>query len=183
MIEEIIADIIRIHEQIEDFWDQGAYGWAPGDASDLLSKSRLDRQTSLAYCLSKWTDEFCSKEADGTLILAWSNLGALVEGTMKWFLCVYNHNYETNPVRNKRGSALDPDDILFYKMTVFFNNNVWVENEKNRWNSFVELVRNRRNAIHSYNDKEIGTFEEFYDSVKEYREFLLVLDGRVPYPQ
>ena len=60
------------------FWKE-AHGWAPIEAAELLNKSMLEWQGSLAEQLSVW----CGTLTDGQLILAWANLGALVEGQMK----------------------------------------------------------------------------------------------------
>jgi len=40
----------------------------------------------------------------------------------------------------------------------------------------------RRNVIHAYKDREIGTFEEFEDDVRTYNLLLDNLEGRDPYP-
>ena len=46
-------------------------------------------QASLATSLSRWV----GATSDGDLILAWANLGTLVEGQLKLFLCVYYEDY------------------------------------------------------------------------------------------
>jgi hypothetical protein len=181
-INENINDIVRINEHIRDFWGAGACGWAPARASELLSKSRLDRQVSLSRTLRHWTGEFNDDEADGQLILAWANLGSLLEGTMKWFLCVFASDYEANPVKLPSGKELDPDELFFGRMCGFFRSVVWTKTEVDRWSDWVDKVRQRRNTIHAYRDSTIGTFEEFREAVIEYRDFLLECERSVPYP-
>lgn len=194
-IEKAISDIVRINTRICEFWGKGARGWAPPEAEELLSKSRLDWQVSLSRTLTKWCDIPEKDEHDGHLILAWANLGALVEGTMKWFLCVYANNYADNPVKNKK-KVIEPDDLFFHSIITFFKDKIWAlsENEENEairqsmiqrnqeWEIFSEKVRVRRNAIHAYQDREIGSLREFHEAIITYKEFLLHLEGRVVYP-
>lgn len=82
---------------IAEFWSN-AHGWAPPDASELLERSRLDLQVELSETLHLWVsdDSAAGPMRDGHLILAWSNLGALVEGTLKWFLSVFLDDYRAS---------------------------------------------------------------------------------------
>ena len=86
-LRQAIEDIIRVNEHICDFWGDGGWGWAPSGSAELLSKSRLDWQVSLSKNLLRWFPLPSGDKHDGSLILAWVNLGVLVEGTMMWFLC------------------------------------------------------------------------------------------------
>jgi hypothetical protein len=180
-LHQAISDIIRINEHILNFWGNG--GWVGGDAAGLLRSSRLDWQVSLAKTLRLWRDNPVQDEVDGRLILAWANLGALVEGTMKWFLSVFYDDYQCNPVKQKKDAVSDPDELIFIKMNTFFMNIVWTESQKRQWGPFVETVRNRRNAIHAYQDRDLGSFMELQSSIITYRSFLLALEGQVPYPE
>ena len=174
-----IEHVVRINEHICDFWGNG--GWAPSSAAEMLSKSRLDWQVSLSKNLSRWLPVPDEDEHDGSLILAWGNLGVLVEGTMMWFLCVFHEDYSSYPIM-KKGKAVEPDEIRFSDLCRFFQNTVWTKNQKDKWEPFVNLVRERRNAIHAYKDRPIGSFDEFYKAVLTYRNFMLDLEGQVPYP-
>jgi hypothetical protein len=178
-IAQSIVDIIRINEHIYDFWSNG--GWADEGASDKLSISRLDWQISLSKALHIWLNVPQQDENDGRLILAWANLGALVEGTMKWFLCVYYDDYLNNPIRNKV-KIIEPDFLMFEKIKKYFLKNVWTPKEADRWKPYLDLVQGRRNAIHAYRNRDIGDFSEFQDAVIKYRSFLLYVEGSVPYP-
>jgi hypothetical protein len=55
-IEEVVNRIVTLTEGLRKFWDS-ADGWAPIEAAQLLSKSRLDWQVSLAACLRIWTEK------------------------------------------------------------------------------------------------------------------------------
>ena len=73
---ELCSRISVLTRSIMDFWAGG--GWSQGDAAVLLDKSMLHWQTSLASSLCRWADA----TSDGDLILAWTNLGTLVEGQL-----------------------------------------------------------------------------------------------------
>jgi hypothetical protein len=181
-IADTIDDIIRIIDGIFSFWSADAPGWAPREASELLEKARLDRQASLARMLRHWADDFQDDEMEGALILAWANLGALIEGSMKWFLCVHATSYECDPVVLESGRQLEPEGLFFGRMCRFFEEHVWMPGQVEQWRDWINMVRERRNAIHAYQDRPIGTFKEFHAAVIGFREFLITLDGQVPYP-
>ena len=44
---------------------------------------------------------------DGELILAWANLGALLEGTLKLFFSIYYSDFQTDIEALKRGGPID----------------------------------------------------------------------------
>jgi hypothetical protein len=179
-----VHEIIRINTHIRDFWADG--GWAPRDAAQILSRSRLDWQVSLSHTLRLWLEPCKPDEAGGRLILGWANLGALVEGTLKWFLCVYEANYAAQAIKTKRGRAvgqpLDPDEPALGELIQFFQEHVWTPDQAQSWTPWLNHVRVRRNAIHAYQDRELGTCPELTDAIGRYRALLLELEGSVPYP-
>lgn len=181
---EVISRISTLNDGIRTFWS-GAHGWAPADAADLLARARLDRQVSLSWCLALWEEEAAIPDRrDGSLVLGWSNLGALVEGTMKWFLCVYATDYSgaaTAFCRN--GKRLEPDALKFDQLRRFFREHVWLKSEKADCDSWLETIRDRRNAIHSYQDRDIGDLATLHYAIREYLAFLRNIHGRIPgYP-
>ena len=178
---EVIDKIVRINRRIADFWGD-SYGWAPSDAADLLSKARLDRQVSLSACLRIWLQEPPDDQKDGHLILAWANLGTLIEGTMKFFLCVFESDYSANPVLDKKQNPRDSDELMLETLRQFFLNTVWTNGEKERWGPFVEKVRQRRNGIHAYKNRNIGDRKEFQEAIQDYMDFLSDINATVPYP-
>lgn len=74
-IEEVCRRVGRLTSSMMTFW-KSADGWASVEAAGLLNKSMLEWQASLADSLARWLEA----TTDGDLILAWANLGALVEG-------------------------------------------------------------------------------------------------------
>ncbi len=183
-ISEVVSRITTFNDGIRDFWS-AAHGWAPADAAELLSRARLDRQVSLSSCLSLWAEEpERPDQRDGALVLGWANLGALVEGTMKWFLCVYRGDYpEDGSAFRRRGKLLEPDALKFDQLRQFFARHVWIDSERDGWDQWLAGIRDRRNAIHSYQDRDIGDLAALHQGIREYLSFLRDVHGRVPgYP-
>jgi hypothetical protein len=179
----IISEIIKVNEEMRDFWSR-AHGWAPKDAAELLAKSRLDRQVSLSHCLRLWLNTPSGNDDDyeGMLILAWTNLGILVEGTMKFFLSVHQSDYSKTLVtrgRNRKPRAID--ELEFEELRQFFAKHIWINSQK-KWDAWLTKIQKRRNAVHAYQDRDIGTFDEFFKEIKKYLDFVNELEGQVPYP-
>src|SRR5262249_19280698 len=138
---------------------------------------------SLSHALRLWTEPCSDAEGEGRLILDWANLGILVEGTMTWFLCVWEDAYAQNPMRSRKGFDLDPNRLSFEEMTRFYREDIWVACKRNGWDEWLTKVRVRRNAVHAFNHRELGTWDEFWQAVVRYQEFVAELDSRVPYPE
>ncbi|MFO7654240.1 MAG: hypothetical protein R6X25_10525 [Candidatus Krumholzibacteriia bacterium] len=181
-IGEVIRRICNLNDGICDFWRR-AYGWAPGEAASLLAESRLDRQAALSRCLALWMPE-AHPEArrDGALILGWANLGALVEGTLKWFLSVYREEVPDDAIKKFR-KTIGPEAATLEQLRLFYlNHYVWFKDERDEWDPWLTEIRDRRNAVHAYKDSSIGTFEDLHNAIKKYLELIRTLEGRMPYP-
>ncbi|MFZ3384871.1 MAG: hypothetical protein WA144_13190 [Candidatus Methanoperedens sp.] len=178
-IADVINRIITLNNGLRQFW-KDVEGWASIEAAQLLSKSRLDLQISLSVCLKIWLLEPSPKDKDGRLILAWANLGSLVEGTMKLFLSIFYTEYkkDVEAIKNK-GKIIDPDGLQLESMRQFFRKKIWGED----WDEWIQHIQNRRNAIHAYKSRDIGTFEEFFADVRSFLKFLRYINSRLPYPE
>lgn len=175
-----IDDIVCVNEFLSDFWGDG--GWASGEAARLLRESRLDWQVDLSRTLRIWLNTSKEDQSDGCLILAWANLGALVEGTMKWFLCVFEHNYSDAPALTRNGLRIDPDNLFFAKLCDYFADRVWIDSQKKQFHGWCHTIRKRRNTIHAYANNQIGNWDEWQQSVEMYLRFLVDLGFQAPYP-
>jgi len=179
-ISEVVERIIKLNEGLCGFW-ASAQGWAPIKAAELLSRSRIDWQVSLTYYLRNWIT--CKYEVDdyASLILAWTNLGSLVEGTIKLALSVFYNDYmnDEDKVIN-RGKIQDPDGLMLNRLRSFCKGKLWKESSD--WDAWILHIQQRRNAIHAFKDREIGSFDEFYQDLKMYLKFLRYINGRLPYP-
>ncbi len=175
--EILCGRIQKLTTGMMEFW-KSAHGWAPIDAAGLLNKSMLEWQASLSASLSRWA--FSS--SDGDLILAWANLGALVEGQLKLFLSVWYNDYagDSEVIKNRIGDVCDPDGCSLEPLRQFFIKRIWTVGEN--WNSYVEHVQQRRNAIHAFKARDIGTFDEWRKYLRLHLHFVRDINGRLPYP-
>jgi hypothetical protein len=180
-IQNVIGRIICVNGQLAAFWSN-ARGWAPDEAAALLAKSRLDWQVSLSRCLKFAVRQLMeAPEEEGALILAWVNLGCLVEGTMKLFLSIYRQDYDADADswKTKDASLIEPDVLEFERLRQFFEKRGLFSD---RFRPFVKRVQQRRNGVHAFRDRDIGSPEGFLDDVRNYMDFLNDVTGGLPYP-
>ena len=173
----IVTQIVDLNKSLAEYCSY-VQGWAPIEAGNLLNRSRLDWQVSLSESLKHWTDS--KNLSDGDLILAWANLGSLVEGTMKLFLSVFYDDYKKDiQAIKKKGKLVDPDRLMLEQLKSFFVKNTLLDS---KWIKFVDLVQQRRNAIHSFHNHNIGSYAEFCKTVSRYLKFILEIKTRFPNP-
>jgi uncharacterized protein (DUF927 family) len=178
--EEICEAIAQETKKIMEFWKNNSKGWAPAEAAEILTRSMLDWQSSLARSLKIWL----GRESDGELILAWVNLGSLVEGFLKLFLCVYYADYvKDEKAWKKDGELKDVDGLEFEKLRQFFRAVIWTESEKSEWDDWIQHIQGRRNTVHAYKRREIGSFMEWRVALRTHLKFIRTLDSRLPYPE
>ena len=183
---EIIDRIETLNRDLARFW-QAAHGWAPIEAAGLLSKARLDWQVSLSSSLRNWVRDPPAILSDGDLILAWTNLGALIEGTLKLFLSVYYDAFQADVENLKVAGAFDhrtqtsrsPDGLTLEPLRKYAAARDLIGA---RGDALVNLVQERRNAIHAFKTRPIGDSAEFWDAVRDYLDMLGNVDDRLPYP-
>ena len=134
-IDEVCDRVSQLTADMMTFW-KSASGWAPAEAADLLSRSMLEWQVSLASSLSRWANA----TSDGDLILAWTNLGALIEGQLRLFLSVYYEDYKTDAQPMvMRGNVQQPDEASLELLRQFFVRSVWIAGSD--WNTYVQFVQ------------------------------------------
>ena len=160
------------------FWQSGAWGWAPPDASKKLEVAKLDWMMDLTNSLVIWLDKNIDM-TNGELILAYANLGALVEGWLKLFYCVYYLDYEKAPVENRNG-IIEPNDLKFEQLKQFSVGKLWENNSE--WSLWIDKIQRRRNAIHSFNSRDIGDPYDFLNDIDLFSLFVSLVDERLPYP-
>lgn len=173
----ICARIQTLTSRMMGFW-KNASGWAPAEAAGLLNTSMLEWQTSLSESLCQWLDS----STDGDLILAWANLGALVEGQLKLFLSVWYDDYKSDAdaIRGRNQTLRDPDGCQLESLRQFYVRRIWTATSD--WDDYIELVQHRRNAIHAFQMRNIGTFEEWRDSLRTHLSFVRCINGKLSYP-
>lgn len=177
--EESIARTTRIIKGLKDFWSK-SHGWAPKTAADLLAAARLDRQLSFAHTLSDYLRPF-SKDADeARQILGYTTLRSMCEGALKLFFSVWFEDYQNDidvAVRDKKGALLLPETVAFDRLIASYEKKV-----DSKFAPFLRRVQRRGNAIHHFQDKEIGTQEELVQDILEFERFISAVNGRLPYP-
>lgn len=184
-IDVVVARIVQLNAGLAAFWKE-SHGWAPVAAAELLGKSRRDRQVSLSTSILRFAG--CHQQmTDGDLILAWANLGALLEGTMKTFLSVYHQDYEKDvgepsgikAYQAKDGSVKQPDVLTLEMLRTFFQKkDLFAPGEAD----LAKLIQDRRNAIHAFKDRTIGTSTEFRAALRGYLRLLRRVAAGLPYP-
>ena len=179
-IEDVIERIVAENERLRKFWSN-AHGWAPGASAQLLSEARLDWQVALSHCLRLWVKPFTEHEGAGRLILGYANLGSLVEGTTKLLLVVYYKDYSSEPdVPERKKKLIDPDSLKFETLRQFVKKKKILSGS---WDAWIERVQGRRNAIHAFKNRDIGTHNDLLLDMRRYLKFIEYVDTRLPYPE
>lgn len=165
------------------FWGKPRAG-IPVAVRDLMSTCRLDRQVELSGALRRWLQPGVEGQGEAELILAWANLGALVEGSLKFFLVVYVNDYQrhTSEVFGPKHADDDPDALMLFRLQKFYRDKVWLPTDC-WWDAWVDAVRKRRNAIHAFRDRDLGTHDEFIAALRGYCLLLRWIEGRLPTPE
>jgi hypothetical protein len=170
----IVKTIIFVNERQVDFWSNSR-GWTNEEASSLLEKSRLDLQVELAKSLINWSH--LDDEKQGDLILAWVNLGALIESNLKLFMSVYNYDYVGDDKKIvRKGKTISVDVLQFEKIKIFLK-----EKDFN-FIPYISEIQFLRNSIHAFKLRDIKKFSYFKESLFKYINFIEELDSRMPYP-
>lgn len=185
-IAEVIGRIEKLNGQFAEFWSKSD-GWAPVVASGLLGKSRLDWQVSLSGTLHLWIREPGEAIMPAELILAWTNLGSLIEGTIKLSLSVYYETFKAdidnlkkvNAYNKKKQEPLTPDGLTLEPLRQYCALREILDNDDL---ALVQLVQQRRNAIHAFKDRPIGDKAEFEQAVRDYLQMLRNVIARLPNP-
>jgi hypothetical protein len=142
---------------------------------------------SLSETLLIWLHEPPKALTPGELILAWANLGSLVEGTLKTFLSVWYKDYaddlenlkKANAFDKKKDTLLEPDGLRLEQLKQYFKLRKLLSAESI---ALIDLVQQRRNAIHAFKDKNIGTTKEFQGALRSYLAMLREVNSSLPYP-
>ena len=181
-ITEVVSRIVTLNTGLRDFWSN-SHGWAPKDAANLLSKSRLDWQVSLSGSLRRWIDAPSTEDAASVQILAYANVGTLVEGTLKLFLAVWYNDYKADAdAITKKGTVQDPDGATLEPLRQFFKKRIWASAASDNWDPWIQRIQTRRNAIHAFKDREIGTHSDVLTDIRSYLKLVRRINGQLPYP-
>jgi hypothetical protein len=177
-IEQVLARIVTLNRGLRDFW-ASADDWSPNEPAGAL-RSRLDWQVSLSETLRMWFPGEKSELTDGQLILAWANLGSLIEGTMRLFLAVSyaDPTQDIGSFRERSVRLTDPDLNLERLRSYFLTHELWAS----EWDVYVQKVQARRNAIHAFHARDLGNAREFEHAVRGYLKLVREVNCELPYP-
>ncbi|MBW9171198.1 hypothetical protein K2F43_08240 [Clostridium estertheticum] len=171
-INEIKAKTRKVMSEWKD-----VFGFAPDTAANKLYDARLDWIIELTDCLEIWSKKGVFL-TEGELLLARANLGAVTEGWLKFFYCVYYEDYIKNPKKDTKGNIREPNELSFELLKQSSRTILWETNDD--WDLWVGSVQSKRNAIHAFNDKEIGTPILFMEDLDKLMEFIKLICGRLP---
>ena len=94
---------------------------------------------------------------------------------MKLMLAVFYEDYSKDLSKPNR----EPDALYFEPMIRYFKNTDLLSPAEHE---FCKLVQSRRNAIHAFEDRNIGNAAEFLTALKSYHSFLVSVESRLPTP-
>lgn len=80
----------------------------------------------------------------------------------------------------KKDKILDPDGLTLEPLRKYFEFKKLLGAPSM---TLIQLVQWRRNAIHAFKDKNIGTTEEFQEAVRSYLDMLREVNDGLPYPE
>lgn len=174
-----LSMIQKFSEEVFDFWENRVRGWAPKDVVSKLEVVKLDWLEDLTKSLTIWKDIGVDM-TEGELILAYVNLGSLVEGWLKLFYCVYYMDYLKNPEMTFKGKIIEPNDLKFEVLKQFSRDKLWSKNDS--YDKWIDKIQLRRNAIHAFNYRDIGNPKEFLEDINYFYSFIRRIDDQLPYP-
>lgn len=172
-------DILTIQTNNTALIWKDVHGIAPDNAAKKLDIAMLDWQSELTKTLKIWIDKGLNMTV-GELILARANLGAVVESWLRFFYCVFYDDYINQPMKNKKGQILEPEkDMRFEDLKKFSTGILW-DDENSKDYIWVDSIQKKRNAIHSFTYKDIGTPLDFLLDVDYLCEFVDMILNHLP---
>lgn len=170
-------DSLRILTENTAIMWKKSRGFAPDSAADKMDAAMLSWMLDLTDTLKIWIDKGVSM-TDGELILARTNMGALVESWLNFFYCVFYEDYIMNPIIVK-GRMVEPNKMTFDKLKNFSKGILWDDN-KSAMYIWVDKIQHYRNAIHIFNYKDIGTAVEFMSDMDEFYKYVKHILNHIP---
>ena len=149
-------DILTIQTYNTALIWKDVHGIAPDNAAKKLDIAMLDWQSELTKTLKIWVDKGLDMTV-GELILARANLGAVVESWLLFFYCVLYDDYINQQMKNKKGQILEPENDMRFEDLKKFSTGILWDDEKSKDYLWVDSIQKKRNAIHSFTYKDIGT--------------------------
>lgn len=170
--------IIYKTNNITLLWEEASKeGITPQSTAKKIDEAMLDWMRELTKTLRIWTDRG-ENMSNGELILARANIGALLESWLKFFYCVFNDNYQSNPKTDKNLKPIEPNNLSFETLQQYSRGILFQTNDN--WDKWIENVKRKRNAIHAFNYRDIGNVSDFYNDIEELFKFIELIEIRLP---
>ena len=168
--------IINRTDNITLLWENAATASAPKNVVIKMNAAMFGWMRDLTRTLRLWSDKGSSM-TDGELILARSNLGAIVESWLKLFYCAYIDDYKKNPVSKNR-KVIEPNNLSFEDLKSYSEGKLYKAGDG--WKDWIDSVQKKRNAIHSFNKRDIGNAGDYYDDLEKLYSFIEKLRMQLP---
>lgn len=170
-------DILRIKtNNIALIW-KDARGIAPDSVADKMDEAMLSWMVELTDTLKIWIDKGAAM-TNGELILAWTNMGALVESWLKFFYCVFYEDYINKPLV-KKDKMVEPNKMKFEELKNF-SKGILFDDEQDSLYQWVDKIQHYRNAVHAFNYRDIGSSVDFLLDMNEYYIYVDKILRRIP---
>ncbi len=170
-------DILRIQTSNTAIMWKESRGIAPDNVADKMDDAMLSWMSELTDTLKIWIDKGISM-TDGELILARTNMGALVESWLKFFYCVFYEDYIKNP-KTVKGKMVEPNNMKFEDLKNFSDGILWDDNKSSMY-IWVDKIQHYRNAVHAFNYRNIGTAIEFMSDMDELYKYVEHILNHIP---
>ena len=158
----------RRSKELLEFYHQKARGWEPDEVADLTEAAALDWLFSLTETLDIWREKADGVMTDGEVILGYANLGILLEGWLTLYLTVYLEDFRKDGKKNL------PSQLTLERLIQFMRKNVWKDGkEKQQWIAWMDGIRKKRNAVHAFQYRNIGTNKELKADIEKYDKFIV----------
>lgn len=170
-------EILKIQTSNTALMWKASRGIAPDSVADKMDDAMLPWMSELTDTLKIWIDKGILM-TDGELILARTNMGALVESWLKFFYCVFYEDYVKNPQMAK-GKMIEPNNMKFDALKTFSTGILWDDTSSSMY-MWVDKIQHYRNAVHAFNYRDIGTAIEFMSDLDEFYKFVEHILNRIP---
>lgn len=171
-------EVLKIITKNQTLIWQDVHGIAPDKVAIKMDDAMLRWLVDLTDCLNIWIKKG-QQMTEGELILARTNLGAIVESWLKFFYCIFYEQYLKKPKLNGKKKIIEPDDMTIEKLKTYSTGILW-DSKQSAWYCWVEKVQKRRNAVHSFKYKDIGTPQDFLNDVEKLYDFVDMLQDHFP---
>lgn len=207
----ILSEIQSKTNEILGFWQNKAREYASPRSRAKLEATRLDLIKDLTDTLTIWQKKLPSLK-DGELILAYANLGTLVEGWSKFFYCFYYKSYEdyqkdkkhinqekrisTKKERKREKllmkeimirasfekSKLDNDISDFIDTMINSSIVEQLFNENRELQEWTHEIINKKRIVDVFNSTDIKNSMEFEEDLKQLSLFIDEINSKLNYP-